>query len=393
MIGRSPERTGLNKKRMKHNYWTPLAFLCCHHASGRMVFPTCLLAAFVFATTAASEIGQYRANEARVNAIAANPQAIGPKEIEFLCAHSYFHQAIKALSEAGTPEARAALQTAALAGNQYAARLFIRGLTNKLEGLKLLESKSPEVQAIALRGLLGSHGTDRVILDRGEWDIIKGILNAENLEHRGLATRVTSAASSSEVPVAEKAQALAESMRTTLSSPEAPKASGDGSFVYSYSCPLGERVLVEQALALGGLGRGDSNGVIRELVAALSPAEPELVREGMMIARFLAGDHTLRGEVHRIATNSPSGRLRMAVLEQALNFRTVTEADRECLERVAATDPLEGRPGSEYVFQTGDRSFEGLKDWSKAKIYPARIQAQRSLRALDARTNPPPTGP
>jgi hypothetical protein len=99
----------------------------------------------------------------------------------------------------------------------------------------------------------------------------------------------------------------------------------------------------------------------------------------MMIARFLAGDHTLRGEVHRIATNCPSGRLRMVALEQALNFRTVTETDRECLERVAADDPLEGKPGSHYAYVTGDTSLENVRE---AKIYPARILAKRTLKKL-----------
>ena len=316
--------------------------------------------------------------------------------------HKYRKNALGVLSRTQCQEARDYLLSLALsASDTYAAIVYMENSGDPAAPRNLLNSTNRAIQAIALQGLLSARTkwlTERredysIPLDRRAWAVVNEMLAAESLEHRMLATRVTSAASSSEVPVAEKAQVLAESMRTTLLSPEAPKASGDGSFVYSYSCPLGERALVEQALALGGLGRGDSNGVIRELVAALTPAEPELVREGMVIARFLAGDHTLRGEVHRIATNSPSGRLRMAVLEQALNFRTVTEADRECLERVAAADPLEGRPGSEYVFQTGDRSFEELKDWSKAKIYPARILAQWSLRVLDARTNPPPTGP
>lgn len=385
MIGRSPERIGLNSNCMKHNYRTSLAVLFGHHISGKMAFRTWLLATLVFTTTAASDSGPYRTNEARVKAIAANPQAIGLKEIEFLSAHSYFHQAIKALSEASAPEARAALQAAAIGGNQYAARLLVRGLTNKDEGLKLLDSKSPEVQAIALRGLLGSHGIGPVSLDREAWEIVKSVLHSEDLELRRIATRITALDSGAAVPVTERAKAIAASMTTTLSSPDARKDSRYGGEDWSYAFPLGEGVLAEQAVALGWM-----KGVTKEMLEALTPPGLGLVREAMVIVRFNAGDQTVRGELHQVLTNSPSGCLRMVVLEQALNFRTVTEADRECLERMAAADPLEGKPGSQYARLTGDKSLE---DKREATIYPARILAGLVLRALDARKNPPVPGP
>jgi hypothetical protein len=71
------------------------------------------------------DFNQYRVDEARVKAIAANPKAIGTKEIEFLVTHLYFHESVQALSDAGTDEARAALWRIALGGGTSTPRVYL----------------------------------------------------------------------------------------------------------------------------------------------------------------------------------------------------------------------------------------------------------------------------
>jgi hypothetical protein len=274
-----------------------------------MVFHTCLLATLFLATTVASDSGQYRANEARVNAIAANPQAIGPKEIEFLSAHSYFHQAIKALSEASTPEARAALQTAAFAGNQYAARLFVRGLTNKLEGLKLLDSKSPEVQLIALRGMLGPTVSARVVLDRRAWEVVTNLLMSEKLEWRSQATWVVFQSDGPEVTAEEKAKALVASMSTTLQTPEAARKIAPVNEQYHEEWPSGHYVLSKQAKCLGTL-----KGVPLPYLRRASTEASGLVAEFLLVARGFAGDAEAKPELERLLQTSRP-RVRLSALE------------------------------------------------------------------------------
>ena len=294
--------------------------------------------------------------------------------------HKYRNQAIEVLSRTQCQESREYLLTLALSSSdKYAAIVYLEYSGDSSAAQNLLQSTDSEIQLVALRGLMGSHGIDPVALDRAEWEVVKGLLISDSLELRRWATKVTARDSGTAVPVGEKAARIVASMLTTLTSLEAQNQSGYGSEGWSYSFPLGEGVLAEQAVSLGGMGRKEGKEEIRELLADLTPPAPRLVREGMMIARFLAGDHTLRGEVHRIATNCPSGRLRMVALEQALNFRTVTETDRECLERVAADDPLEGKPGSHYAYVTGDTSLENVRE---AKIYPARNLAKRTLKRL-----------
>lgn len=335
-----------------------------------------------------ADSNQYRADEARVKAIAANPEAIGEKELAFLMSHLYYPESITAIAKAKTPAAHAALWKLALDGRDgsfNSAYALVETMTNKLEALKLLASKSPEVQTIALRGIMGPAGIDPVTLDGGGWVVVRQTLSSDSLELRRWAAKVTARDSGREVAVAEKAARIAESMATTLALKDAQKVVGAGGFAYSYVCPLGEDVLAEQAIALGWM-----KGVTRKMLAGLPPAGPGLAFDGMVIARSIAGDLTMHGELHRVLTNPPSGRLRMAALDQALNWRTVTEADRACLEAVAAADPLQGTPGSDYAYSTGDKSLEGVRD---AKIYPARILAKMSLRKLETLKNRAPHGP
>lgn len=199
------------------------------------------------------------------------------------------------------------------------------------------------------------------------------------IEWRLQATLVVSESGGTEVTMEEKVRALAASMATTLTLPEARKQGTAGEFSWSYPCPRGEDVLAEQGARLGGM-----KGVKPELLATLTPPEPGLVREAMIIARFIAGEQAMRGDLHRILTNSPSGRMRMAALDGL--FHTVTEADRACLEQVAAADPLEGKPGFERTYLNETVIRDGKGD---AKIHPARIQAEWCLKALDARKSQP----
>jgi hypothetical protein len=337
---------------------------------------------------ASFDFRQHEADQARIKAMTTNLPAVGDREIVFLMSRLYFRESIEILTKLDTEAAHTALWQIALAGgngSQTAAYTLIRRMTNKVEGAKLLTSKSPEVQGIALRGLLGTHGVSPVTLDRAAWELVKPTLTCSNLDTRSAAASVTGRDSGNEVSAEEKAQVFVASMRTTLKSPEAQKPITFWDYTWLYPCLLGEDVLAKQAIALGWM-----KGVTKEMLAPLTPAEPGPVREAVVIARFIAHDPTVRAELHQLLTNSPSGRLRMAALEQALNPRTVTEADRQCLEVVAASDPLEGKPGSDYARFTGDESLQGQRD---RVIHPARILARRSLQALDTRKTQPASEP
>lgn len=334
---------------------------------------------------------RYREDEARVKAIASNPEAIGDNDLHFLMSHLYYPDSITAITKAQTPAANAALWRLALeggGGSQTAAYALKKRMTNKLDNVKLLASKSPEVQTIALRGMLGTYGTDSVELDRAVWGVLKDVLDSNNLEHRRLVTRVIAKSRGTEVTMEEKVKALAASMLTTLTVPDATNTFWRVDWAWRYSCPLGEDVLVAHVDAMRGIMRGEGGSTGRELLATLTPPDRGVVRDAMMLSRFVPGDETLRSEVHRIATNCPSGPLRLTAL--GCLFQNVTEADRACLERVAATDPLEGTPGKDYELITGDRRFEGVVHRNKVKIFPARIRATMYLRELDAQKNSRP---
>jgi hypothetical protein len=308
--------------------------------------------------------------------------------------HKYRRNALGALSRIQSQETRDYLLSLALASSDtYAAIVYLENSGDDSPARKLLNSTNREIQVIAFHGLLSGHmkGLSQrrqdysIPFDRRTWDVTKDMLASESLEHRRLATMIVRKASDNEVPTEEKAKALALSMLTTLAMPEAQNESAYDGPGWYYNFPLGEDVLAEQALALGGMKR-----VPKDLLSALTPAEPGRVREAILIARALVGDSTVRGEIHQIATNSPSGRLRMAAVGKVLHSQAVIEADRECLERVAAADPLQGRPGNNYAYITGDHCPEDVRN---AIVYPVRILARRSLAALDARKNQPVSGP
>jgi hypothetical protein len=252
---------------------------------------------------------QYRQNEARVKAIAANPEAIGEKELAFLMSHLYYPESITAIIKAHTAAAHAALWKLALDGRDgsfNAAHVLVERMTNKLECLKLLASRSSEVQAVALRGMSGCG------LDRGAWQGVKALLNSDSLELRKAAAHVTGNDVGQEVAAREKAEALVRALSELRSLPGAEKRAWFplASPHEDLPCLAVEVAYAEITSALRNPRLAVSAWDLRQM----TPSDDGTVRDCLLIVRAARGDGSVKPELRRIVLEHPSAVVRLQAL-------------------------------------------------------------------------------
>ena len=313
---------------------------------------------------------QYRENEARVKAIAANPEAIGDKELQFLMSHLYYPDSITAITKVQTPAAHAALWQMALGGgngSQAAAYTLIKRMTNKTEAVKLLASKSQEVQAIALRSMVGSP------LDRTSWALVKEVLVSDSLEVRRDAACVAGNDSGKQVSALEKAQVLIQAMTGLESLPGAKEQVGYEDLI----CTQSEITHFEFAQALLSR-RLDLNP---EMLRLSTPREPGTMRDFLLIARARRGEDAVKEELRRIVRQAVSPLLRLQVI-LALTLAGTAE-DVPVLEEVAQDDPAVVRNWLPHTYVS---PADGIpKDY-----YPLRERAKQAIKAIQTHTGEPP---
>jgi hypothetical protein len=326
---------------------------------------------------------QYRENEARVKAIAANPEGIGDKELQFLMSHLYYPDSITAITKAQTPEARAALWQMALGGgngSQTAAYALIKRMTNKLERLKLLDSKSPEVQALALRGMAGC------ALDRRAWEVVKSFLLSDSLELRRRAAYVTSNDSGDEVGAREKAEALVQALSGLESLPGAdkrvwfPVASPHADL----PCGAAEYAWARLTSALMSPRLAVSVAALREL----TPGEDGMIRDCLIIARASRGDESAKLDLRRIVREQTASVVRFTALG-AFALAGALD-DLAVLEEVAQKDPA-------LIKNWMPPTSVSPEDGIPRDYYPLRERAREVIRTIEqpaaspSSPKPPPT--
>lgn len=322
---------------------------------------------------------------------------------------------IRLLGSTTTETTRAALLRIAYGdiGPQYVvpgARAFVRSLTNQSQARALLIAPQDEAIEIGFRALVGQP-LGEALLARAAM----GLTN-DSIRLREVVACLLQADTNTTL-AAIKTELLASSMKSTLECTDAnqPVNLTGEAFFDDARTPYGEWSLREQACLLGKTkgvtvqmireALGAERGVVRDftvLAMAYASTPAMQVATGTVAERkaaltlfatndpsFFRGDQAVCAELYGVLTNSPNLTARFSAMS-FLSWRP-QQCDRAALDWVAKHDPFKSRPSPRYfMMPDADRSLENRYD---AMIFPLRILAEQSLRVLDARTNPPPTGP
>jgi hypothetical protein len=285
-------------------------------------------------------------------------QAMETRQIELIVADPT-PSGITRLREEQTPAAHEALLKIALNQRLHsdfakgAARGFVLGLTNKLAGTRLFQSINPEIHEIGLEAMIGCSP------DAAAWGELKRLLESTNVNVRRLVAIVLREARD-QLPGKEKAEALAHGMRGIEALPGADKKLGDGNL--HVQLPLYDFTFGEFARAFIHMP-----GAEIDILRALTPQEPGMARDTMIVARAWNKDVTILAELRRVSRDSPLVHLRWLALGA---FTVVGSAeDLSFLEEVATQDPLEVK---RYVDDTAN------PDWNPVlkQIFPLRERAK-----------------
>lgn len=322
---------------------------------------------------------------------------------------------IRVLEKTRTDQARAALLRIAYGeiGQQHveeAAIYYAASLEDKSQGRALLVSNHPKVLETGFRTVIGQP-LDEALLER----VATAITNDSVALRRFIAMLLQ--ADINIALAAIKTELLARSMKSTLECSDAnqPINLVGESFFDEDRIPFGEWGLREQASLLGRTkgvtvpmireALGAERGVVRDFavlamayastpamqvpIATVAERKAALTLFATNDSSFFRGDPAVCAELYGVLTNSPNLTARFSAMS-FLSWRP-QQCDRAALDWVAKHDPFKSRPSPRYfMMPDADRSLENRYD---AMIFPLRSLAEQSLRVLDARTNPPPTGP
>ena len=285
---------------------------------------------------------------------------------------------MRKLGEMGTEQARAAMLRIAYGeiGGQYvgyAASVYARTLREKCQVRALLVSDSEKCLEAGLAPLMRLRLYE-CVMDRELFELLRRTIRFDSALLRSSSADAMQATAGTNYG-STVAQLIVDSMKTTLQTKDANQmiAVGPDHINFSESWKRGEYSLSEQALALGRV-----KGLPLRRLAELTPSEPGLVWEAVLLARFVAGEEAVRSEFYHLLTNCPSARLRWVGLhtifrlplrqEDSLHRHRLTEEEITVVKRMAETDPYEVAGFPEENQKKGP------------KVFPIREKADFLLR-------------
>jgi hypothetical protein len=245
----------------------------------------------------------------------------------------------------------------------------------------LLQSTNRHIQAIAVRGLLRGYRDEPIPLDRQAWEVVKGLLSAQNLDTRSAAATVTGRDSGNEVPAAEKAEALIAALSGIETLPEAQQPTAFGVHTFLRGARY-EFVCLSIITALG-----DVRGLEAEFLRQQTEATTGVARDCVLLARGWRGDTLAKEDLRRMAREHPSAAFRWEAV--GTFFKLGTTEDLPWLQDVAARDPF-------YMEKWLPGTFASPEDEIPRDYYSIRDRAQKvmeDIRRRAEKTSPAGTKP
>lgn len=282
------------------------------------------------------------------------------------------YQACRALGELGTPGAQAALLEVALgkkgaAQHKWAARCYVRSLSNKRAARRLLEAPNPEVVAIGLLAL----AKDQAPIDGDLFADLKPLLRSNKGYVRQCCARLIRA-SPLQVSGREVAREVIASLGSvsTVDHADEPWSFANDLWAEYTVAGMTYRDLI-RALAC-------AKAITLQHLTELTPRTPGVVRDCVLIARAWRDDSSVRLELYRIARKVEHPNLRGAALYAFSWIGTVE--DLPFLQTVAATDPYRVKLSEDekHVLQVYLPAGAAVPNY----VYPNRSQAENVIRRI-----------